>query len=166
MRITIPFRQGILGGERRIDFERNGQNEHIQVRIPPGVENGQKLRITGKGGASPAGGPAGDLLLEINLMADKRFRREGQDLFVTAPVSYAGACLGTSIEVPTLDDTKRVKLKPGTQNGSKVRLKGFGVPSHGNKPAGNLYAVVDIQVPKEVSAEQQVLLEKLRETGL
>ncbi|MBW2505295.1 MAG: DnaJ domain-containing protein [Deltaproteobacteria bacterium] len=166
MRITIPFRQGIVGGERRIDFDRNGQNEQIQVKIPPGVENGQKLRISGKGGKSPSGGPPGDLLLEINITEDKRFRRDGDDLYVSVPVAFSGACLGTSVDVPTLDETKRVKLKPGTRNGSKIRLKGYGVPARGGRLAGDLYAVVDIQVPREVRAEQKALLEQLREMGL
>lgn len=166
MRLTIPFRQAVLGGERRVDLDRNGHIDQLQVRIPPGVESGQKLRISGKGGASPSGGPAGDLLLEIKVTADSRFQREGHDLFTTVTVPFSGACLGTSIDVETLEETKRIKLKPGTRSGSKIRLKGFGVPGRPGKQAGDLYAVVEVAVPSELEDKQKKLIEKLRESGL
>ena len=166
MRLTIPFRQAVLGGERRVDLERNGQVDQLQVRIPAGVESGQKLRIPGKGGTSPAGGPAGDLMLEITVTRDSRFQREGKDLFTTVKVPFTGACLGTSVEVETLEQAKRIKLKPGTRSGSKIRLKGFGVPGRPGKEAGDLYAVIEVDVPHHLSAEQKELLEKLQEQGL
>lgn len=166
MRVTIPFRQSILGGERRVDLDHNGQNEQLQVRIPAGVEAGQKLRISGKGGASPNGGPNGDLMLEINITKDARFRREGKDLFTTVKIPFTGACLGITATVETLEETKRIKVKPGTQSGSKIRLKGFGVPGRGNQKPGDLYAVVDLEVPEELNEEQKELLQKLLEAGL
>jgi curved DNA-binding protein len=163
LRLAIPFRQAILGGERQIDLARHGHGEPIKVRIPPGVEHGQKLRVTGKGAPSPAGGPPGDLLLEIEVLTDPVFTRDGHDLIVPVAVPFSGACLGTTVEVPTLAGEKRVKVKGGTKSGSRIRLKGFGVPGH---PAGDLYAVVAVTVPESVTAEQEKLLEKLRETGL
>ncbi len=166
MRITIPFRQAVLGGERRIDLDRSGQNEQLQVRIPAGVEPGQKLRISGKGGPSPNGGPAGDLMLEINVTKDPRFRREGKDLFTSVRIPMTGACLGTTVTVETLEESKRIKVKPGTQGGSKIRLKGFGVPGRSGQEPGDLYAVIDIEVPVELTDEQKGLLDKLQETGL
>lgn len=166
MRITVPFRQAVLGGERRVDLDRDGQTEHLQVRIPPGVEPGQKLRITGKGGASRAGGPPGDLMLEISITNDHRFRREGHDLYTTVKLPFTGLCLGASVNVETLEETKRIKVKPGTQNGSKIRLKGYGVPGRSGKQGGDLYAVVEVEVPKELTEDQQELLEKLQEAGL
>jgi curved DNA-binding protein len=166
MRVTIPFRQAILGGERRIDLDRGGTTEQIQVRIPVGVEPGQKLRIAGKGGASPAGGPAGDLLLEIHVTPDARFKREGHDLFHTVKIPFTGACLGTAVEVPTLDEIKRVKVKPGTQNGSKIRLRGFGVPGRAGQKAGDLYAVVEVVIPDNLTDEQKKLIEQLKATGI
>lgn len=162
MRVTIPFRQAVLGGERRVDLDRGGQHEQLQVRIPAGVEPGQKLRITGKGGASPNGGPNGDLMLEISITRDPRFQREDKDLYTTVKIPFTGACLGTSVAVETLEDTKRLKVKPGTQNGSKIRLKGFGVPGRAGKEAGDLYAVIEVAVPVELSEEQKELLEKLK----
>jgi curved DNA-binding protein len=166
MRVTIPFRQAVLGGERRVDLDRNGQNEQLQVRIPAGIEPGQKLRISGKGGAGQNGGPNGDLMLEINITKHPHFRREESDLYTTVKIPFTGACLGTSVEVKTLEDTKRIKIKPGTQNGSKVRLKGFGVPGRSGQQAGDLYAIIEVEVPKEFSDEQKELLEKLGELGI
>lgn len=166
MRLTIPFRQAVLGGERRVDLDRDGTVEHIQVRIPAGVESGQKLRIAGKGAASPSGGPAGDLMLEIHVTGDSRFRREGKDLFTTVKIPFSGACLGTSVAVETLEETKRIKVKPGTQNGSRIRLKGFGVPGRPGSQPGDLYAVIEIAVPEALNDQQLSLLEKLRELEL
>jgi len=166
MRLSLPFRQAILGGERRVDIERNGQTEHLQVRIPPGVESGQKLRVPGKGGDSPAGGPAGDLLLEIQVLDDARFRREGSDLHTTVRIPFTGACLGTTVEIETLEEAKRVKVKAGMQGGSKIRLKGFGVPARTGQSAGDLYATIEIAVPKDLDSAQEALLEQLKDSGL
>jgi len=161
LRLAIPFRQAILGGERQVDFRVGNSQQSLKVRIPAGVEDGQRLRISGKGGASPNGGPAGDLFLDIQIDKDQQFRREGNDLFVNIQVPFSGACLGISTEVPTLDGSKRVKVPAGMQSGGKIRLKGLGVPGK-----GDLYAVVDIVVPKELSPEQQELLHKLKAEGL
>lgn len=166
MRLTIPFRQAVLGDERRIDLDHDGHIEQLQVRIPPGVESGQKLRISGKGGPSPAGGPAGDLLLELQVSPDSRFHREDRDLFTTVRVPFSGACLGTTVTVETLNEAKRVKVPPGTQSGSKIRLKGFGVPGRPGQQAGDLYAVIEVEVPRGLSKKQQAAIEKLKESGL
>ncbi|PNU21423.1 integrase [Geothermobacter hydrogeniphilus] len=164
MQLSIPFRLAVKGGERRIDYRGDQGVEQIQVRIPAGVEDGQRLRVAGKGGHSP-GGPRGDLLLEIHIDPDPLFRRDGDDLYVEVPVSFTGACLGTSIDIPTLEGSKRVKIRPGTQGGSKIRLKGFGVPRRTGSN-GDLYAVVVISVPKELDKEQRRLLEELRAKGI
>lgn len=164
MRITVPFRQAVQGGERRVEYRREGKVEQLQVRIPPGVETGQKLRVGGKGGHSPGAGPAGDLFLEITVEADPLFTRDGSDLLVKVPVPFSGACLGTSVDVPTLEGTKRVKVPAGMQNGAKIRLKGYGVPARSAK--GDLYAVIEVAVPGGVTDRQRKLLEELREEGL
>jgi curved DNA-binding protein len=166
LRLPIPFRQGVLGGERQIDLARHGHPEPIKVRIPPGVVSGQKLRVAGKGAPAPAGGTPGDLLLEIEVGSDPRFTRDGQDLAVTVAVPFSGACLGTTVTVPTLDGEKRVKVKAGSKSGSRIRLKGFGVPGHAGAAGGDLYAVIEVAVPATVTREQETLLEKLREAGL
>ncbi|PLX92607.1 MAG: integrase [Desulfuromonas sp.] len=164
--LTIPLRQAVLGGERRVDFNRQGRSETLQVRIPPGVESGQRLRVPGKGGESPMGGPAGDLFLEIEVQGDPRFRREGRDLTVRVNVPLSGLCLGCSAEVPTFDGEKRVKVPAGFSCGGRIRLRGFGVPAHGKHGAGDLYAEIMTDVPETLSERQRELLEALQEEGL
>lgn len=166
MRISVPFRQAVMGGERRIDYRREGGVEHLQVRIPAGVESGQKLRVGGKGGASPMGGPPGDLFLEIGVVSDPVFTRDGDDLLVKVKVPFSGACLGTSIEVPTMEETKRVKVPAGMAAGGRIRLKGFGIPRRGKGGKGDLYAIVEVDVPAKVTEEQKGLLKELKDAGL
>ena len=167
MQITIPFRLAVQGGERRIDYRGdNNKVEQIKVRIPAGIEKGRKLRISGKGGAHPGGGAAGDLYLQIDIEPDPIFTRDGKDLLVRAEVPYSGICLGTSIEIPTLDTPKRVKVPAGMQPGQKIRLRGYGVAASGKTPAGDLYAVIEVVVPTNLTPQQKEALEKLKEVDL
>ncbi len=166
MHVNIPFRQAVLGGERRIDYKQGNQVEHLQVRIPPGVESGKKLRIANKGAPGPAGGPPGDLYLEIKVDPDAQLTREGQDLYARIQVPFSGACLGTSVDVPTLEGPKRIKVPAGTSAGKKIRLKGFGVPAVGKKEKGDLYAVIEVEVPQKLTDKQRKLLDDLKKNGL
>ncbi len=166
MNISIPFRLAVQGGERRIDYRSDSRAEQIKVRIPAGIEPGAKLRVTGKGGPSPAGGPPGDLFLQIEIEPDPLFSRDGNDLLVQVTVPFSGICLGTSVDVPTLDSSKRIKIPAGLQPGQKIRLRGFGVAASGRKPAGDLYAVIEVTVPKVLSEEQKEKIEQLSAVGL
>jgi curved DNA-binding protein len=166
MRLNLPFRQAILGGERQVNYSHNGRSEQIQVKIPPGIETGQKLRVSGKGGPSPGGGRPGDLLLEITVDKDARFTREGNNLQVQVSVPFSGVCLGTSATVPTLEGEKRIKIPAGTSNGGRIRLRGHGVPAHGKNPAGDLYAQVVVKVPKQLTEEQKAVLKELQKHDL
>lgn len=166
MQVHIPLRQAVTGGERMIHYKHDHQDEQIQVRIPAGIESGQKLRVAGKGGPSPTGGQAGDLLLEITVDNDPVFTREGNNLYVQVKVPFSGLCLGTSANVPTLEGKKRIKVPAGTANGGKIRLKGHGVPAHGKHSAGDLYAQIMVEIPKKLSDEQKKLLEQLTNIGL
>ncbi len=166
MQVSIPFRLAVTGGERRIDYRSDGRVEQIKVRIPPGIESGAKLRVGGKGGQSHMGGPPGDLFLQIEVESDPLFSRDGNDLLVRVEVPFSGICLGTSVEVPTLDTPKRIKVPAGLQPGQKIRLRGFGVAASGRRPAGDLYAVIEVAVPKKLTKEQQQVVEKLQELGL
>ena len=105
-------------------------------------------------------------MLETIVTRHPHFSRAGSDLYTTVKIPFTGACLGTSVDVKTLEDTKRIKVKPGMQNGSKVRLKGFGVPGRSGEQDGNLYAVIEVEVPRALSDEQKELLEKLKELDL
>jgi curved DNA-binding protein len=166
MHLNIPFRLAVQGGKKRIDFRAGQSVEQLQVSIPPGIESGQKLRVAGKGGSSPAGGPPGDLFLEIKVDPDPAFTREGRDLLAKVRIPYSGACLGTTAEIPTLEGSKRVKVPAGIQSGGKIRLKGFGVQATQKDQRGDLYAVIEISVPAKPTDEQRRLLEKLRDAGL
>jgi len=166
MQISIPFRLAVQGGERRIDYRSDGQVEQIKVRIPPGIEKGGKLRVSGKGGTGPAGAAAGDLYLQIDIEPDPVFSRDGNDLLVKAEIPYSEICLGTTIEVPTLGAPKRVKVPAGMQPGQKIRLRGYGVAAAGKRPAGDLYAVIEVAVPKTLSPEQKQALQQLKAVDL
>lgn len=166
MQISIPFRLAVQGGERRIDYHNDGKVEQIKVRIPPGIKKGSKLRVAGKGGPHPTGGPPGDLYLQVDIEPDPTFTRDGRDLLVKADIPYSGICLGTSIEVPTLGTPKRVKVPAGMQPGQKIRLRGYGVAASGRKPAGDLYAIIEVVVPKSLTPEQKELLEQLKAVDL
>ena len=166
MQISIPFRLAVQGGERRIDYHNDGQVEQIKVRIPPGIKKGSKLRVAGKGGPHPTGGPPGDLYLQVDIEPDPTFTRDGRDLLVKADIPYSGICLGTSIEVPTLGTPKRVKVPAGMQPGQKIRLRGYGVAASGRKPAGDLYAIIEVVVPKSLTPKQKELLEQLKAVDL
>jgi len=166
MQVSIPFRLAIQGGERRIDYRSEGKVEQIKVKIPPGIEPGSRLRVAGKGGISPAGGPAGDLFLQITIDPDPVFTREGRDILVRVEVPFSGVCLGTTVDVPTLDSSKRIKVPAGIQPGQKIRLRGYGVAATGRHAAGDLYAVIEVAVPKKVTPEQHNLLEQLKDVEL
>ncbi len=164
MALKIPLRQAVTGGEQRIDYSREKQREQLQVRIPPGVESGQKLRVAGKGGPSPTGGPPGDLFLEIEVEPDPLMTRDGDNLLVPVQVPFSGVCLGTTVAVPTLAGEKRVKVPAGMQCGSKIRLRGFGVQVEGRK--GDLYAIIEVKVPKTLTSAQLALVEQLKDADL
>jgi curved DNA-binding protein len=117
-----------------------------------------------RGGGSPAGGAPGDLFLDINVESDPLFIRDGRDLHVKVRIPYSGACLGTSVNVSTLEGEKRVKVPAGMQSGSKIRLKGFGIPAREGK--GDLFATIEIEVPARLTPGQKEVIEKLREEGL
>ena len=123
----------------------------ITVRIPAGVIDGQKVRLAGQGEAGPNGTPSGDLFVAVTVKPDKVFTREGDDLHVTVPVSFAELALGDTITVPTLDSPVRVKVPAGTPDGRTLRVKGRGVAKRGGK-AGDLMVTVQVTVPSTLDA--------------
>ncbi len=166
MHLSIPFRLAIEGGKKRVEYRGEQGLEILQVTIPAGIESGQKLRVSGKGGRSPSGGPAGNLFLEIKVNPDATFSREDRNLLAKVRIPFSGACLGLSVEVPTLQGNKRIKVPAGIQSGGKIRLKGYGVPAKKGHAAGDLYAIIEIEVPDQLNVEQKALLKKLQKAGL
>jgi len=142
---------------------RKRQTRHIKVRVPPGVETGVRLRMTGEGEGGLRGGRAGDLYVLITVREHADFRREGPHLFSAASLTISQAALGTEITVPTLEGTARVTVPSGTQGGTTFALKGKGLPALDGSPRGDLYVTVAVRIPARLSRAQRELFEKLRE---
>ena len=166
MEVEIGFRDAAQGAEKQVAFRRNGQREELKIKIPAGVDNGSKIRLTGKGGQGEGGGPDGDLFLSIRVLPDQAFSRDGGDLFVDRSIPFSSACLGTSLDVPTLEDEKRIKVPAGIQPGTKIRLKGCGIKPLGSNSKGDLYVKISVHVPETLNAEQKKLVEELAKKGL
>jgi len=164
--LNISFYESIKGGERTFPIQTFGRREEIKVAIPPGINHGQQLRLKGKGAPSSSGGAPGDLYLTIQVGKDPLFWREGNDIYTEKEISLTDAMLGTTVEVPTLDAKKKIKIKPLTHPGTKIRLKGFGVPSTQGKSHGDLYIVIKVRFPKNLSDKQKELVVSLKEQGL
>jgi DnaJ-class molecular chaperone len=159
LEMSLPFADAIHGTTMELRLP-HLQGEATKVRIPPGIEDGGRIRIPGKGQPSHGDGPAGDAYVNIRVERHPLFTREGSDLYVDIPVGIATATLGGEVEVPTLDGRATIKIPPGTRSGQKLRLKGRGVPSRGSHPAGNLNAVVQIVTPKSIDVRSKELLEE------
>lgn len=135
----------------------------VKTRLPAGVRDGQTIRLKGRGGPGHNGGPAGDLLVDITVHPHERFGRSGDDLTVRVPVTFAEAAIGGDIDVPTLDGGQvTLRIKQGTQGGSRHRVKGRGIET--KKRKGDLIVTVDVDVPRELSDEQRAAIEELART--
>ena len=140
------------------------KTKQIKVSIPPGVEDGNKLRVRGEGDSGPNGGPAGDLYIFLRVKGDAKFRREGPEIYSEEKISYIDAILGNSIKTPVVDGEVTIKIPPGTQPGQVMRLKGNGAPRLGNPTQrGDHYVTVNVEIPKEISKEEQDLIQKLKD---
>ncbi|MDR1396621.1 MAG: J domain-containing protein [Desulfarculales bacterium] len=145
----------------------DGSMEKVGVKIPPGMASGNKLRLAGKGEKGAKGSADGDLLIKITVQDHKIFTRQGSDLEVEQKIPFTQAILGGQMQVPTLDGkTLAVKLPPGSQNGSRLRLKGQGLPKFKEKGSGDLYVKISISLPSRLSKRQRELLEELEREGL
>lgn len=142
----------------QVTLERPGGN--VRIRVPMGVTDGERLRIPGRGGPGRGGGPDGDVYLHIQLLPHPLFRPVGHDLYLELPVTPWEAALGAEIELPILDGRVRVTVKPGSQAGQKLRLAGKGLPKRGGG-AGDLYGVLQLVMPKEISEREQELYREL-----
>lgn len=130
----------------------------IKVKIPPGVDNGARLRLVGEGEAGERGGPPGDLYVYINVRPHKIFRREGFDVLCEIPISMVQAALGDEIEVPTLEGKARLTIPEGTQSGTSFRLKGKGIPRLNGAGRGDQHVIVRVVIPRNLNDKQKELL--------
>jgi DnaJ-class molecular chaperone len=168
--LELDFLEAARGGEKRLGLQLLGEDgrprsQTLTVRIPAGVADGGRIRLRGKGGPGLGGGPPGDLWATVRVRPHPVFRREGRDLIVEVPVTIAEAIRGAKIEVPTLDGRATVSVPPGTDSGKKLRLRGKGIPDPAGKAPGDLYAVIQVRVPKQLDADGLAALETLAKAG-
>jgi molecular chaperone DnaJ len=136
------------------------QKTTINIKIPPGVENGSRLRVSGQGDVGKRGGPPGDLYVMIAVKHHHLFQSEGANLYYEKPISFVQATLGDKVEIPTLDSAVNLKIPAGTQTGTSFRIKGEGMPHLRWNGKGNLYVKVKIITPKKINPKQRELLEE------
>ena len=165
--LSITLEESVSGAEKKLALQKEDHVEEINIKIPAGINAGKKLRLSGKGGSGIDGGPMGDLYLNINIAPHPIFARDGNDLYIEKEINYSHAVLGTTIDVPTVEGTtKRIKVSPGTQNNTKIRMKGYGVPGLKGTGRGDLYVKITVSVPKKLNDRQLQLMKKLSEEGL
>jgi curved DNA-binding protein len=155
--IEVTLEEAARGGKKKISL---ADGRDFEVQIPPGVRDGQKIRLAGQGGEGASGGPAGDLYLRVRIKRHPRFRREDDDLVVEIPVAPWEAALGATVPVPTLKGSAKVKVPAGSSSGRRLRLRGEGMPGPGGRK-GDLYASVRIVVPKALGKRERELFEEL-----
>jgi curved DNA-binding protein len=152
--IDLSLEDAYRGATRKLALQHDGQSRTVDVRIPAGVADGSRVRVAGEGERGETGTASGDLFLRVRLAPHASFERKGQDLYVHVAVPVTTAVLGGQVNVPTLGDAPaRLRVPPLTQNGQVFRLKGYGMPSVGSQDKGHLYATVDAQLPRELTAE-------------
>jgi DnaJ-class molecular chaperone len=161
--IELNLEDALHGSVQRLGIQHDGQQRTVEVRIPAGVTDGSRVRVSGEGGRGAGSGPSGDLFLRVRLRPQAGFERKGRDLYTRVRVPAVTAVLGGEVDVPTLaGKSLRLKIPPTTQNGQVFRLRGHGLPGVG-KPddRGDLYATVDVQLPQTLDEGSRRLWEQL-----
>lgn len=158
--ITIPFAIAVLGGNHQVQFQRpNGKIETLEVKIPAGIEQDQKIRLRGQGHPSQAGGPPGDLIVKVKVAPHPKYTRTGLNLNLTLPISITEAALGAKISLKTPHGTITLSVPPGSSGGKPLRLKGMGVRT--KDKSGDLIATLQIVIPQKISDADKNLLGQL-----
>jgi curved DNA-binding protein len=155
--LELSLEEAAAGGRRAISL---ADGRDYDVEIPPGVRDGQRIRLAGEGAEGIGGGPRGDLFLRVRIRPHRRFRLDGRDVYLDLPAAPWEAALGASVRVPTLRGSARLRIPAGSSSGRRLRLRGEGMPDPRGRP-GDLYAVVQIQLPRRLTREQRELFERL-----
>ena len=165
--IELNLEDAYHGATRRLMLTHDGQVKHVDVRIPAGVTDGSRVRVSGEGEQGVGGAESGNLYLRVRLASHPVFERKGRDLYIKSPVPLTTAVLGGEANVQTLSGKPaRLRIPPLTQNGQLFRLKGYGMPSAGNTDeTGDLYARVDVQLPTRLSDQEREHFEALKRLG-
>lgn len=163
--VDITLEEAFSGTQRTLQLQSpNGQIRSLMVRIPPGVDTGSRVRITGEGAPGMGGGPRGDLYLVISVAPHPRFERRGDDLYVRAPVDLFTMLLGGEVKVPAMGGrTVTLKVPAGTQNGKVMRISGQGMPRlRESQSRGDMYVTLEVSLPTHLSPQERALFEQLR----
>ncbi len=147
--MTIDFMEAIKGTEKEVEIERKRR----KIKIPPGVDEGSRINF-------------GDFTLSVNIRPHDIFERDGADIYIKVTISFSLAALGGDIEVPTVDGEVKIRVRPGTQSGTMMRLRGKGVSALRGRDRGDEYVRLEVMVPETVSREQKAILKMLQEEGL
>jgi curved DNA-binding protein len=165
--ILVTLHEAMHGSMRQISLQRidprtgEAETETFTVRIPPGAQEGRRIRVPGKGGPGVGGGPSGDLYLRVRLEAHPDFSVRGVDLYHDLELAPWEAVLGRHVVVPTLSGTIKLRVPPGASNGQQLRVRGQGLPKGPSGERGDLYVVVSVQVPSNITPEERTLWENL-----
>lgn len=165
--LSITLEESVFGVEKKMALQKTTGTEEISVKIPPGITAGKKLRLGGKGTPGPNGGISGDLYLNIDILPHPIFARDNKDIYVEKTINFSQAVLGVSIDIPTIEGpTKRIKIPPGTQNNTKIRMKGYGIPGLKGTTKGDQYVKITVNIPRKLTEKQNQLIKKIAEEGL
>ena len=155
--LTVSLRDAVTGGEKTLNIS----GQRLTVKIPAGVETGSRIRLTGQGEPGERGGPKGDLYVDLTVEEHPLIRRDERDLYLDLPVTLKEAALGADIRVPTFSGGGTVTIKAATQSGTKLRLRGQGVPDLKGGPVGDLYLVIQIKLPDVTEPDAKKAIEAL-----
>ncbi|RLS57061.1 MAG: J domain-containing protein [Planctomycetota bacterium] len=160
--IQVPFQMAATGGNYDVTLHRGDRSETLGVKIPPGIQPGDTIRLAGQGSPGAGGGPAGDLLITVQIAPHPFFRREGRDVLLDCPLSITEATLGTRVDVPTLTEgAMTLTIPPGTSSGTRLRLRGKGFLDRKTKQHGDQYVIAKVMAPKVIDDPMRTLLEQL-----
>ncbi|MGB9833532.1 MAG: DnaJ C-terminal domain-containing protein [bacterium] len=155
--VEITLEEAFRGSTRTIEYSLGGKRKTLEVKIPPGIEPGTKIRLKAQGYPSQFGGQPGDMYLEVKVAPHPYFQLKGKDIYLEVPVTLTEAVLGAKIEVPSLKGKVLLNIPPETQNGTTFRLKGLGLP-----PTGDQYVKVNVVLPQNLTLEEKRLFEELK----
>lgn len=165
--LSISVAEAYNGGKRELSLNLGSAVKKVSVNIPAGIGEGQKLRLKGEGGKGANGGPNGDLMIRVKIASSSKFYLEGRDIVTVHEIKLTEALLGTRLQVTDAGGKKLdLKVPPGTKHGSKLRLKGKGMPALKKLDEGDLLVKINVAIPKKLTEEQQELVEKLAATGI
>jgi DnaJ-class molecular chaperone len=163
--LDLTLEEVLHGTTRTLQMGEGGSSRRVEVKIPPGVKDGSRLRVAGEGGTGTGAGPKGDLYLRIHVLPHPLFERKGDDLHVNVGVSLTAAVLGGEVQVPTLDGPLGIKVPPGSRPGRVFRLRNHGLPRLEGGGRGDLLATLQVELPKDLTPRETELFEELRKLG-